>query len=57
MEAPEWGGMKTMKICPTCQQQYPNGFQYCPNDTELLGSIVEGICYRNAEQYFRFGTE
>lgn len=25
-----------MKICPTCQQQYPNGFQYCPNDTELL---------------------
>jgi TonB family protein len=28
--------MKTMKICPTCQQQYPNGFQYCPNDTELL---------------------
>jgi TonB family protein len=28
--------MKKMKICPTCQQQYPNGFQYCPNDTELL---------------------
>lgn len=25
-----------MKICPNCQQQYPNGFQYCPNDTELL---------------------
>jgi TonB family protein len=25
-----------MKICPKCQQQYPNGFQYCPNDTELL---------------------
>lgn len=25
-----------MKICPTCQQQFPNGFQYCPNDTELL---------------------
>jgi TonB family protein len=25
-----------MKICPTCQQQYPNGFQYCPNDTERL---------------------
>ncbi len=25
-----------MKICPTCQQTFPNGFQYCPNDTELL---------------------
>lgn len=28
-----------------------------PHDMELLGSIVEGICYRNAEQYFNFGTE
>lgn len=25
-----------MKICPICQQNFPNGFQYCPNDTELL---------------------
>jgi TonB family protein len=25
-----------MKICPICKQNYPNGFQYCPNDTELL---------------------
>ena len=25
-----------MKICPVCKQNYPNGFQYCPNDTELL---------------------
>jgi TonB family protein len=25
-----------MKICPKCQQQFPNGFQYCPNDTEYL---------------------
>ena len=25
-----------MKICPKCQQQFPNGFQYCPNDTEQL---------------------
>src|SRR5262245_52125612 len=25
-----------MKICPKCQQQYPNGFQYCPSDTEIL---------------------
>src|SRR5262245_44339216 len=25
-----------MKICPTCQQQFPNGFQYCPNDTDML---------------------
>lgn len=25
-----------MKICPTCKQNFPNGFQYCPNDTDLL---------------------
>ncbi|HKX32462.1 MAG TPA: energy transducer TonB [Blastocatellia bacterium] len=25
-----------MKICPKCQQQFPTGFQYCPNDTEML---------------------
>src|SRR5262245_31178039 len=25
-----------MKICPKCQQQFPNDFQYCPNDTEHL---------------------
>src|SRR5512145_1918532 len=25
-----------MKICPKCQQQFPNGFQYCPSDTEHL---------------------
>ncbi len=25
-----------MKICPKCQKQFPNGFQYCPNDTEAL---------------------
>lgn len=25
-----------MKICPICKQDFPNGFQYCPNDTELL---------------------
>src|SRR5215470_19875964 len=30
------GGMAGMKICPKCQQQFPNGFQYCPNDTEHL---------------------
>ncbi|MBX3279558.1 MAG: energy transducer TonB [Acidobacteria bacterium] len=33
-----------MKICPTCRQQYPNGFQYCPDDTELLVQ---------SEDYFR----
>jgi len=27
-----------------------------PNDDELLGEIVEGICYRNAAEYFRFGV-
>ncbi len=30
-----------MKICPTCQQQYPNGFQYCPTDTDLLVTAEE----------------
>lgn len=25
-----------MKICPVCKQNFPNGFQYCPNDTEQL---------------------
>lgn len=28
-----------------------------PDDDELLGEIVEGICYRNAEAYFRFGSD
>jgi TonB family protein len=32
-----------MKICPKCQQQYPNGFQYCPNDTEALITNEEYI--------------
>lgn len=32
-----------MKTCPKCQQQYPNGFQYCPNDTELLLTTEEYI--------------
>ncbi|HEX8998454.1 MAG TPA: TonB family protein [Blastocatellia bacterium] len=32
-----------MKICPKCQQQYPNGFQYCPNDTEALITNEEHI--------------
>lgn len=32
-----------MKICPKCQQQYPNGFQYCPNDTEILITNEEHI--------------
>src|SRR6187549_410363 len=32
-----------MKICPTCEKQFPNGFQYCPNDTELLLTAEEHI--------------
>jgi periplasmic protein TonB len=32
-----------MKICPKCQQQYPNGFQYCPNDTEILVAEKETV--------------
>ncbi len=34
-----------MKICPKCQQQFPNGFQYCPNDTELLITNEENVRY------------
>ena len=29
-------GAAGMKICPNCQQQFPDSFQYCPNDTEHL---------------------
>lgn len=25
-----------MKICPNCETTFPEGFQYCPNDTEAL---------------------
>jgi glucuronate isomerase len=25
-----------------------------PHDMELLGGMVEDICYRNAKQYFEF---
>ncbi|MEK7832141.1 MAG: hypothetical protein AAB401_13695, partial [Acidobacteriota bacterium] len=32
-----------MKTCPKCQQQYPNGFQYCPTDTELLLTTEEYV--------------
>ena len=32
-----------MKICPTCQKQFPNGFQYCPNDTDLLRTAEEDL--------------
>ncbi|MEP7273249.1 MAG: TonB family protein [Acidobacteriota bacterium] len=32
-----------MKICPTCEKQFPNGFQYCPNDTELLLNAEEHL--------------
>ena len=32
-----------MKICPKCQQQYPNGFQYCPSDTEQLVTSEEYV--------------
>jgi TonB family protein len=30
-----------MKICPTCEAKYPNGFQFCPNDTEALVTTEE----------------
>jgi hypothetical protein len=35
-----------MKICPTCEKQFPNGFQYCPNDTELLLTAEEHLRQR-----------
>lgn len=25
-----------MKTCPTCQASYPDGFRYCPNDSDTL---------------------
>lgn len=28
-----------------------------PRDMELLGSIVQGICYDNAKHYFQFQEE
>ncbi|MCR8660595.1 glucuronate isomerase [Paenibacillus endoradicis] len=28
-----------------------------PEDMELLQTVIEGICYRNAEEYFHFGSE
>src|SRR5215471_18398352 len=30
-----------MKICPTCQAKYPNGFQFCPTDTEALVTVED----------------
>lgn len=32
-----------MKICPTCKQEFPNGFQYCPNDTDQLMTREEFV--------------
>lgn len=32
-----------MKICPTCKQEFPNGFQYCPNDTDQLMTKEEFV--------------
>jgi TonB family protein len=32
-----------MKKCPKCKQQFPNGFQYCPIDTELLITNEENV--------------
>src|SRR5215510_3937873 len=29
-------GVAGMKFCTNCQQQFPDAFQYCPNDTEHL---------------------
>lgn len=30
-----------MKTCPTCQASYPDGFRYCPNDSETLVNSEE----------------
>jgi TonB family protein len=37
-----------MKICPKCRHQFPDGFQYCPIDTEFLISRDEYLRRRAA---------
>jgi glucuronate isomerase len=39
-------------LCDLIGQWVENG-EY-PDDRELLGKIVEGICYNNAKNYFKF---
>ncbi|MBO0723296.1 MAG: hypothetical protein J2P41_20910, partial [Blastocatellia bacterium] len=39
-----------MKICPKCRQQFPNGFQYCPIDTEFLIASEEYLRRRRDVQ-------
>lgn len=39
-------------ICSLIGEWVENG--EVPNDMELLGGIVEGICYNNAKEYFQF---
>jgi TonB family protein len=37
-----------MKTCPTCQASYPDGFRYCPNDSDTLINSEE-YARRNAK--------
>lgn len=39
-----------MKICPNCKVTFPDGFQYCPNDTEALLTNEEYIQQTSARQ-------
>ena len=42
-------------LCNLLGQDVENG--EVPNDMELLGSMVENICYYNAKHYFKFNDE
>lgn len=39
-------------VCDLIGQWVENG--EVPNDMDMLGSIVQGICYQNAKEYFNF---
>ncbi|WP_093265428.1 glucuronate isomerase [Psychrobacillus sp. OK032] len=39
-------------VCELIGQWVENG--EVPNDTKMLGNIIQGICYQNAKEYFEF---
>jgi len=39
-------------LCDILGKDVENGL--IPNDENLLKSLIEGICYKNAESYFNF---
>ena len=42
-------------LCNLIGTDVENGL--IPGDMELLGQMVENICYNNAKEYFRFDSE